>query len=155
ILKAQPNNLAALLETARISAKRGDTSAMRDALARVTAQSSSWPPEVLQQLNAVQTAAAGSDPAGAATRIVFLRNVLVRVPQYRQDLAAIKPPPGEEATPFTRFLKLATPSFTPAPPDTSLTFSAEPIAEFAKGNWSWIGSVPLGISGPPTVVVAN
>src|SRR5215510_1318696 len=87
ILKSQPRNLAALLELARIAAKRGDANLTRDALTQISAQSASWPPEVQQQLTAAQNAAAGSDPSATATRIVFLRNVLVRVPEYRQDLA--------------------------------------------------------------------
>lgn len=155
ILNAQPNNLAALLELARITAKRGDANKMRDAITRISGQASSWPPEVQQQLTAVQTAAAGVDPGSAATRIVFLRNVLVRVPQYRRDLGAIKPPPGEEAVPFTHFLRLETPSFNPAPADVALTFTAEPVSEFKNDGWDWIGAIPLGISGAPSVTVAN
>jgi tetratricopeptide (TPR) repeat protein len=154
ILKKQPRNLAALLELARIAAKRGDASATRDALSQISTQSASWPPEVLQQLTTAQTAAS-SDPGAAPTRIVFLRNVLVRVPQYRQDLSEIKPPPGEEATPFLHFIRLETPTFTPAPADTSLTFTDEAIKEFKSEGWNWIGAISLGFAGPPVVAVAN
>ena len=154
ILKAQPRNLAALLELARIAAKRGDSNTTRDALTQISAQSSSWPAEVQQQLTAAQTAA-NSDPGSAATRIVFLRNVLVRVPQYRQDLSAIKPPPGEEATPFLHFVRLETPTFTPAPADTSLSFASEPITQFKGGQWNWVGAISLGFTGAPIVAIAN
>jgi tetratricopeptide (TPR) repeat protein len=154
ILKAQPKNLAALLELARIAAKRSDAATTRDALTQIAAQSSSWPAEVQQQLTAAQTAAA-NDPASAATRIVFLRNVLVRVPQYRQDLSAIKPPPGEEATPFLHFIKLETPTFAPAVADASLNFTSEQVAALSGEGWSWAGAIFPGITGAPIVAVAN
>ncbi len=154
ILSSRPKNLAALLELARIAAKRGDANTLQSTVAKIAAESSSWPDEVKQSLATVQTAAS-SDPKSAATRIVFLRNVLVRVPQYRQDLAVIKPPPGEEATPFTHFVKLETPVFTPAAADQQLTFKPEPVSEFAGSEWSWIGGVSLGMTGAPTVAVAN
>jgi len=155
ILQAQPRNLAALLELARIVAKRGDANTLRDTIAKISNESSTWPDEVKQQLTAVQAAAIGSDPSATATRIVFLRNVLVRVPQYRQDLSELKPPPGEEATPFTHFVKLETPTFNPAPADTGISFKSESIPEFSAKTWNWVGAVYLGITGAPSTIVAD
>ncbi|MFN2512387.1 MAG: FG-GAP-like repeat-containing protein [Pyrinomonadaceae bacterium] len=155
ILAAAPENLAALLELSRLSAKRGDTDTLRNTVARIGARSSAWPPEVQEQLKAVQAAAAGPDPRAAATRIAFLRNVLVRVSEYRQSLAAIKPPPGEEATPFTHFLKLESPTFAAAPPDTALSFRQQTVTNIDGNKWNWIGGVSLGSEGAPTVFVAN
>ncbi|HET6861652.1 MAG TPA: FG-GAP-like repeat-containing protein, partial [Pyrinomonadaceae bacterium] len=155
ILKVQPQNLAALLELARVSAKRGDAETLRNCLVTISNQSSSWPDEVKQQLVAVQNAATGPDVTAAATRIVFFRNVLVRVPQYRQDLAQLKPPPGEEAVPFTHFVKLETPSFNPAPPDTGISFKSEPLPEFSTKTWNWVGAVYFGIAGSPSTLVAD
>ncbi|MGH9881998.1 MAG: tetratricopeptide repeat protein, partial [Pyrinomonadaceae bacterium] len=155
ILAVQPDSLAALLELARISAKRGDADTLRSAIAQIASRSAAWPPEVQEQLAAVQTAAAGPDPRAAATRIAFLRNVLVRVPEYRQSLTAIKPSPGDEATPFTHFLKLESPVFAPAPADAALRFTSQPLTNFNGGKWDWAGAVSLGSEGPPSVVVAN
>ncbi|HVG31279.1 MAG TPA: FG-GAP-like repeat-containing protein [Pyrinomonadaceae bacterium] len=156
ILEAQPDNLAALLELARVSAKRGDADTLRRAVERISARAPGWPPEVQQQLSAVQSAAAGADIRGAATRIAFLRNVLVRVAEFRRGLAAIKPPPGEEAEPFTKFLRLETPTFAPAPADTALSFSPEQLAGEAGGaRWNWIGALSLDGEGSPCVVEAN
>ena len=107
------------------------------------------------QLAVVQSAAAGSDLRAAATQTTFLRNVLVRVPEYRLSLKAIKAAPGEEAEPFTRFLRLESPDFKPAPADTALTFNSQPIANQGGGGWKWIGAVPLGSAGAPAVAVAN
>ncbi|HEV2837026.1 MAG TPA: tetratricopeptide repeat protein, partial [Pyrinomonadaceae bacterium] len=122
ILTAQPDNLAALVELSRISAKRGDADTFKSTVAKVVARSSSWPEEVREQVNAVDALAKSGDLRAGATRTSFLRNVLMRVPEYRRNLAAIKPPPGEEATPFTHFLKLESPVFTAAPSDTTLKF---------------------------------
>jgi tetratricopeptide (TPR) repeat protein len=124
ILNQRPDNLAAQLELTRVAAKRGDAETVRASVARLAGRAAAWPPEVQQQWSALQTTAA-NDTRAAATRVAFLRNVLVRVPEYRRGLAQVKSPPGEEAEPFTRPLKLAAPEFTPAAPDTALTFNAE------------------------------
>ncbi|MEK6282405.1 MAG: FG-GAP-like repeat-containing protein [Acidobacteriota bacterium] len=155
MLEVQPDNLAVLLELGRIAAKRGDADTLRRVVGRISEHTSSWPAEVQQQLGAVQAAAAGADVRQAATRITFLRNVLVRVLQYRMDLSEIKPPPGEEATPFTHFLKLESPTFAPASADVGISFSSEPVPNVPAGKWSWIGAVSLNGEGAPVVVVGN
>jgi Flp pilus assembly protein TadD len=113
ILIAQPNNLAALLELARIAAKQGDAATVKSAVEKIAAQASGWPPEVQRQLKVVQTAVSSGDLHTAATQTTFLRNVLMRVPDYRLSLRAIKAAPGEEAEPFTRFLVMENRSFGP------------------------------------------
>ena len=155
ILAVQPDNLAALLELSRIAAKLGDVATLRSSIAQINAYSSSWPSEVQKQLTAVQSAISGGDLRTAATQTTFLRNVLMRVPDYRRSLRAIKAAPGEEAEPFTRFLLLETPDFRPAPADSALTFNPQPLSNFGTVQWSWIGAIPLGSAGAPTIAVAN
>jgi len=155
ILDAQPDNLAALLEFGRNASKRADADALHRTVERIAQRSTGWPAEVQQQLVALQAAATGPDPRSAGTRIAFLRNVLVRVAGYRRDLAVIKPPPGEEAQPFTHLLKMESPTFAPAPPDTAISFSSEPVPNTPAGKWSWIGAISLNGEGPPAVVLAN
>src|SRR5271163_542720 len=99
IVQAQPNNLPALLELGRVAAKRGDVTTLKQVLAEIQPQSQVWPPEVQQQFVALQAAASGPDPRGAALRTTFLHNVLMRLPDFRRDLAAIEPLPGDEAQP--------------------------------------------------------
>ena len=154
ILVAQPDNLAALVELTRIAAKRGDAMTLRRAVGRIAAQSSTWPPSVEQQLTELESAAA-SAPASAAVRSVFLRNVLMQVPSFRQSLAVIKAQPGEEAQPFATFLRLPSPSSRPAAPDTAMTFLAEPLTQISGQTWNWIGAVELNDQQPPVVVTAN
>ncbi len=155
ILAAQPDNLAALLDLTRVAAKRGDAETLKSAVAQISARSSAWPPEVQQELKAVQAAAAGTDLRAAATRTTFLRNVLMRVPEYRQSLSIIKAPAGEEAQPFTHFLRLEPPIFKPAPPNMALRFDPKPIANGGNHHWNWIGAIQLGSAGPPVVAVGN
>jgi Tfp pilus assembly protein PilF len=155
ILAAQPDNLAALLELSRVAAKRGDTATLRTAVAQISARSSAWPPEVKQQLSAVQAAAAGADLRAAATRTTFLRNVLMRVPEYRQSLAIIKAPAGEEAQPFTHFLRLESPVFKPAPPDMAIQFAAQPVPKVGDRHWNWIGALQLASAGAPVIAEAD
>lgn len=155
ILEAQPDNLAVLLELARLSAKRNDGATLGKVIARLETRASAWPPEVQEQFKALQAAAGGTDARAAATRIAFLRNVLVRVPEYRAGLAAVKSPPGEEAEPVTRFLRLPSPDFTPAAPDEALNFKSEAISTLGTDKWDWVGAVYFSGEGAPSVVAAR
>ena len=158
ILAAQPDNPAALLELGRVAAKRGDAQTLHSVVARLNTHATTWPPEVQQQWTALQTAAAGPDPRSAAVRIAFLRNSLMRLPEFRQSLNQIQPTAGNEATPFTRFLLLSSPTFTPPPADTATTFQPASMAGLATeaGNpWTWIGAVSLSGAGAPAIAVAN
>jgi Tfp pilus assembly protein PilF len=155
ILAAQPDNLAALLELSRSAAKRGDAATLKSSVEKISARSSGWPKEVQQQLATVQVAAAGTDLRAAATRTTFLRNVLMRVPEYRQSLSVIKAPAGEEARPFTHFLRVESPVFTPAPADRALKFDVQPIDNPGGHPWGWIGAIQLGSAGAPTIAEAD
>ena len=154
VLTAQPDNLAALLDLSRIAAKRGDAATLKSAVAEISARSATWPPEVRKQLSTVQAAVNRPDLRAAATQTTFLRNVMMRVPEYRVSLTAIKAPPGEEAQPFTGFLKLQSPAFKPAPPDTTLSFAAQSVPNLAA-SWNWVGAVQLVSAGAPAVASAN
>lgn len=155
LLDAQPNNVAVLVELGRIAAKRGDTQTLQATVSKLAARAPNWPSEVQQQMSAVQTAANGSDPAATAVRITFLRNVLVRVPEYRRDLAAIKPAPGEEAQPFTSLLRMESPTFELAPADTEIKFDQQPIPNSGSAKWTWVEPVSLDGEGTQTLVLAN
>src|SRR6202034_863726 len=127
ILADQPDNTAALLELGRVAAKRGDAQTLHSVAARIGAHAATWPPEVQQQWIALQAAVAGPDPRAAAVRIAFLRNSLMRVPEFRQSLSVLQPAAGNEAAPFTHFLLLPTPAFSPAPADTTINFHTATI----------------------------
>ena len=153
ILAVQPDNLAALVELSRIAAKRGDGETARSTVAKITARSSSWPDEVRQQVVAVERAVNSGDLRAAATQTTFLRNVLVRLPEYRRNLATIKPPPGEEAVPFTRFVRLESPVFQVAPADTSINFKPEQVPGTHLAQW--VGAISLSGEGAPVIATAT
>ncbi|HJU91516.1 MAG TPA: FG-GAP-like repeat-containing protein [Pyrinomonadaceae bacterium] len=156
ILTAQPDNLAALVELARAAAKRGDAETLKSAVEKINARSSAWPDEVREQVTALDAAVKSGDMRAAATRTGFLRNVLVRVPEYRRNLSAIKPPPGEEAIPLSQFVKLEAPVFTTAASDTAITFKPEQISQTGPGTrWDWIGAISLSGDGPPVIATAT
>src|SRR5215469_3566837 len=155
ILAAHPDNLAALVELSRIAAKRGDQNTLKSAVDRIQARSSDWPPEAKQQLQQLQSTISSAGPRAAAMRTVFLKNVLMRVPEYRLSLSALKAPPGDEAQPVTHFLRMETPPFEPAAPDMSLAFVSEPLPGGEAGHWDWVGAISLGVTGPATAVEAD
>ena len=155
LLMAQPENLAAMLELSRISAKRGDTATLRSTIAKIQSQSGSWPVEVTQQLTSLVSAANGPDPKLAATRSIFLRNVLMRVPEFRASLAQLRAEPGDEAQPFTRFVKMQTPKFHPAASDQGLSFTQKALVNFQTKRWGWVGAISLNGIGAPTNAVAD
>ena len=155
IISIHPDNLAAQLELARTAAKHGNKELLSRTVQQISQRSSEWPAEVQEQLHALQTAAAGPDLQAAATRVAFVRNVMVRVPDYRRDLSTIKPPAGEEAQPFDHFLKMESPTFSAAAGDAKMSFSQEPIANAPKENWDWIGALALSAEGPPVIALAN
>jgi tetratricopeptide (TPR) repeat protein len=155
ILRAQPNNLAALLELSRIAAKRGDEVTLHSAVTRIAVQSASWPDDARQQLRQLQAAAAATPPTAAAIRSIFLRNVLMQLPRFRADLAILHPAAGEEAQPFSHFLRLPSPASKPSAPDTALHFDDQPLVNTDNQRWDWIGAVSLSGEGLPIVVTAN
>jgi len=155
ILATQPDNVAALVELSRIAAKRGDAETLKTALAKIQTRSSVWPSEVRDQVKALDEAVRSSDLRAAATRTSFLRNVLMRVPEYRRNLSAIKPPPGEEAVPFEHFLRLETPIFQTAPEDAGIKFTTQPVPNADAAQKDWIGAIALSGEGGPVVATAS
>jgi Tfp pilus assembly protein PilF len=155
ILEVQPRNLSVRLDVARLAAKRGAAELFNQMMSGFMQDSGTWPPEASEQLKAVQTAAASGNTRAAAPRVQFLRNVLIRLPEYRQSRLAVEDPPEILSEPFTRFITLESPSPKPAPPDESLTFDAAPSREFGAGPWAWGGAVSLTGEGAPTFIVTD
>ena len=135
LLEIHPDNLAALVRRAGAAADSDDGDALRNALAHIETLSASWPEEALEQLTAALAAASDTDApdfASAATHIAFLRNVLLRVSSYRQDLRAVRTPDEQVGELTTRFLRLAKAPPAIAPRDEQLTFT--PQALHAEGD---------------------
>ena len=155
ILDAQPDNLSVQLDVARLAAKRGGDQLFNQTLARLKERSTNWPPEVLEQLKTVEATAAASGTRAAAPRVQFLRNVLVRLPEYRQSRLAVQDPPETLSEPFTTFLRLPQPSPRPAPPDESLTFATEPPPAAGATRFAWGGHLFFNGEGNPSLAFAD
>src|SRR4051794_17697420 len=123
ILQRRPDNLAALLERARLCAKRGDAAALRDSTMRLDGVSAGWPAPAQEQFRALRQAVDAGNSADAARSVAFLRNVLVRSTVFRESLALVRTPTELIAEPFDRFLRLPPPSPNPSPADQDLTFT--------------------------------
>jgi Tfp pilus assembly protein PilF len=154
VLAQRPNNLAALLEVARLAAKAGDSGALGNAVSALAAKSVAWPDAAKQQMGTLQQSATGANSRGAALRVMFLRNTLVRVPQFRQDLNEVKTPAELVSDPFTKFLKLPSPASEPAAADLALKFEAGSLPNGSQSA-AWVGAMPFDDTGKTTVVWAN
>jgi hypothetical protein len=153
-IATRSKNLAGLLEFARLAAKRGDGAALARALDALTGSASSWPADAKERLNAVRQAAQGN-PASATTRVIFLKNVLIREPAYRAAFAAVSTPRSEVGEPLTRFIALRNPDPQPAPADDQLAYAMDSTAAAASAGTSWAGVVWLTGEGRPTVLAAG
>ena len=105
VLELRPDNPAVLLEVARLAAKTGSADMLKNAVTRLQRQSASWPDEAKQQMQALD-AAAGGNSRTAALQVAFLRNVLLRAPEYRRASQIVKTPAVFVGEPFLRFIKL-------------------------------------------------
>ena len=151
---ARTDNLVARLDLARLAAKRGDGSVLQKTLAPLTASSASWPPEVQERFRAVEQAASSANPRAAAPAIAFLKNVLLRVPDYRRSLAQVSTPREEVGEPFERFVTLKNPDPQPAPPDAAVAFALEPVAGLG-GPVGFAGVIVPGEAASPQVLTAD
>ena len=141
------------LDVARLAAKRGDAELFGRMMNGFKEQSGAWPLEAQEQFRAVEAAAAGGNPRPAAPRVQFLRNVLVRVPEYRQGRLAVQDPPEILSEPFTRPFRMEAPPSRPSPPDESLAFEVETPEGFGASAWG--GAVHLSGDGTPALVFAD
>ncbi len=142
---SDPDNIAVLVEVLRHGARWGDGAKIRGIVAQLAELASAWPVEAQEQLEALQGAASRSDFRLAATQVAFLRNVLLSVAVYRQDLAAVHVPLTRVGEPIERFLWLPESSATPAPPDDSLTFAIEPLLPSTRRSLRGTALVPEAV----------
>ena len=154
-LASHSDNLALLLDLTRLAAKRGDKQTMQSGISRLTAASNIWPGEARQRLAILQQSAKASSPQASAVQVTFLRNVLARVPSYRQSLNAVKTPATFVAEPFRRFLNLPNIDSTSAPADTDLRFTAQALPGVTGTYVMWAGAMPLDASGKQYVITAD
>ena len=151
----QPDNVAVLVERARLAAKRADTAVLQDSVTRLQKFASTWPAEIVERYGALQQATGASNAAEAARATAFLRNVLAREPAFREARARVTQSAELIAEPFTRFLRLPTPVATPSAPDTGLVFDREDIGAPSTTPWSALTVLPFEGNDLPAVFAAD
>jgi tetratricopeptide (TPR) repeat protein len=144
LLELRPDNLAVLLERTRLAVKRDDVQLLQDSLGRLAKYEGTWPAVAVEQYRALQAAARARSSPDAARAVAFLRNVLVRVPAFREGLTEIRVPSELIADPFDRFLKLPAPSAAPSPADTALAYSREAPGDRPTASAALVAFVPNG-----------
>jgi tetratricopeptide (TPR) repeat protein len=142
-LADRSRNLVVELEYARLAAKRGDATALARAIESLSPASESWPPDIKERFRTVQQTAA-SNPQGAGQSIAFLRNVLMRLPEYRRAYAEVSTPLAEVGEPLDRFLVVPNPQPRPAALDSALAFTLAPEKTLPPTPAAWIGIINIG-----------
>lgn len=135
ITQIKPDNLAAQIEILRLAAKQNDADAVKNIISKIAPRSANWEAETKTQFVALNNAANAGNWRQTISNIAFFRNVLVQKPEFRADIAEIKYSDTTIGEPFTKPLKLPTPDFSPAEPDTALAFSAV-LTENAKATFA-------------------
>lgn len=147
-LATRTGNLAAQVEFARLAAKRGDATAMQQAVSALDAQAPVWPDDIRQRFATVKEAAA-VDPASAGRPIAFLKNFMLRLPAYRQAVARVSTPREEVGEPLYGFVVLPNPDPRAAEADAAMTFDVRPVAPLAGAAARWTGALSLTGEGAP------
>ena len=150
----QPGNLAVLVQHARVAARRQDAPALTDTVERLQGMTGGWPDLAVTQLEGLSAAVVEADLARAQRPAQLLRNVLVRLPAFREDQARVSVSAEAIAEPLMRFLVLPSPPATASPRDESLAYVAEPIDPAASGDQTVVAVVPGGEEAP-MVFAAN
>ena len=152
IAASKPENSAVKLEIARLAAKTNQAEILKNTISEIEKSSENFSLEAKEQFAALKNSAETGSTRQAATQVSFLKNVLLREPTFRSALAEIKPSDTSIGEVFTKPLKLATPDFSPAEPDTALAFS--PVSnENAKANFA--KAIFLNGENPPVIAWSN
>lgn len=112
-----------------------------------------WGADVNEQIQTLREAV--PETGDATTQLAFLRNVLLSEPQYRQDLAAVRVPIERVGDPITRFIRLESPTSSPASLDDSLQFVADQSLIPTGEPQEWIAAIPLGNDALPAIFYAG
>jgi Tfp pilus assembly protein PilF len=152
-LLARADLLPARLDAMRLAAKRGDAAALTRGLDVLAKLAPGWPAAAQAQLEALRQAAS-ANPRSGATRVVFLKNVLVREPTYRHALAQVSTPLDAIGEPLEQFVVLANPKPGAAPPDSGLTFSGPPKVT-PRPDMTWVGTFVASPDAEPVVIAGG
>ena len=111
-----------------------------------------WGAEVNEQIKMLREAIGGD---GVVTQLAFLRNILLSEPKYRQDMAEVRVALERVGDPVTRFIRLETPSSSPAVRDDSMQVLVNEPLVSASNSQEWISAIALGNNALPAIFYAG
>lgn len=152
LTQLHPDNVALLVDRARLAAKQEQGEVLADSVRRLAAFVDRWPVDVVDQFRQVEVAASSEDFAATGRSLAFLRNVLVQVPSFLEDLRRGNPSDDLIAEPLSEFVRLPTPAADPAPADTELVFALELVDRPTDGAML---AVSLDGESGPTLVTSD
>jgi tetratricopeptide (TPR) repeat protein len=155
LLAQEPDNLALRIERIRLAAKGNDFGAVAEDVALLAKSAADWPPIAVRQLDLLKEATAERNARILGSRAQFLKNSLRPSARYRRDLAAVEVPASQVGEPIRRFLVLASPNPTPAPPDTAIRFTIETVHTPGTATWNTAVAISLTGEGRPALFFAN
>ncbi|QQS40998.1 MAG: VCBS repeat-containing protein [Acidobacteriota bacterium] len=127
--KDLPGNLALEVEISRISAKTGNSGSLKESVNSLRQRSENWPSEIKDQLAKLSELTNSANSGQAAQQTAFLKNVLLREPEYRSSLAEFKASDTAPGRLIRKPLVLPAPEFKPAPADTEISFEKKIVAD--------------------------
>lgn len=152
ISEADPDNLLALLERARLALRSGATAEALDALTQLEAQPAAS--TATEQFQAVRDAVAEGALDEAARELAILHSELQQAPVYRDDRDALRVSAGGVDVMLTRFLRLPVPPSGSAAPDLDVAFTPESLS-VGEGPWDWVQALWLGEDIPVALIAAT
>ncbi|MEX0599328.1 MAG: tetratricopeptide repeat protein, partial [Rhodothermales bacterium] len=158
ILEIHPNNLAVLVERARLDVIADDSAAFVRTMDRLHDFSTNWSAETLDQFASLERAREEGDRSETITELTFFTNVLKREPAYRESLAAVRTQPGQPTELISTFIALPSPPRRHAARDERLTFTSSPLLadlEAADASWRWVRATTRSASTGPVAVAGR
>jgi Flp pilus assembly protein TadD len=148
ILQEKQGNLAIQLDIARLAAKQNDTETLKKIVIEIAPRIKNANVETKEQFANLQKSVNENELRQATTQVTYLRNILLRLPEFRGAIAEVQSSNTSLGELFEKPLKLPTPDFSPAEPDTALTFSAQ-MSENVKANFA--KAIFLNGENPPAI----
>ena len=154
ILRYHPENMAVLFEQMRLAVEHEDAETLQRMIGRLSDATEMWPEQAKELFEGLKSAASASDFNSAVTQVAFMKNVLLRYPEYRQSLSFVQAPAEQVSELIMHFILLPSPTAYPSPPDDSLTFAAE-IVVSGSDDWENLFLITLDEEARPTIFPAN
>ncbi len=159
LLAVDSTNLFLRLTAARQAARHGEIRTMERDISRLDLHAAQWPAAARKQL--VRVVASVGNAQDAGRELTFLATALEEMPDYRHGRDEIQISTQHPDLVLASFLRLATPSQTPPPPDTTLRFRAHEV-DAPAGAWRetvpvWLGRAGVartGVLGAGTFLLA-